>query len=189
MELGMGTVSVLAVAAAVLAVVAVALAAVALAGQRRVRAAYRAFSGGAAPGVGPDVLTLLRRHVDEVAGLRDDVREQRRYAEHVRTLLGTCVSRVATVRYDAFDDMGGRMSFSSALLDEHGDGLVVSAINGRTETRTYAKPVRGGASRHHLSEEEAEAIGLAMAGEPGSGRGDEEIPVRRPAARVVRDAS
>jgi Protein of unknown function (DUF4446) len=68
------------------------------------------------------------------------------------------------VRYDAFDDMGGRLSFSAAVLDDHGDGVVITSINGRTETRTYAKPIKGLASDHNLSEEERQAISGAAAG-------------------------
>ncbi len=65
------------------------------------------------------------------------------------------------VRYDAFDDMGGRLSFSAALLDDAGDGLVLTSINARSETRTYAKGVKGGASDHSLSPEEQQAITYA----------------------------
>jgi hypothetical protein len=54
---------------------------------------------------------------------------------------------------------------NTELLDERGDGMVVSAINGRSETRTYAKAVHGGASEHHLSDEEETAIRRAMTGE------------------------
>jgi hypothetical protein len=152
-------------AVTVVAVVAVVVAIVALLGQRRVRAAYRAFAGP--QGVRDDVLIALQRHIDEVTALRRDVGDTRRYTDELRRLIGMSISRVATVRYDAFDDMGGRMSFSSALLDEHGNGVVVTAINGRTETRTYAKPVGGGESRHNLSTEELEAIRRAMSGQGG----------------------
>jgi hypothetical protein len=68
---------------------------------------------------------------------------------------------VAVVRYDAFGDMGGRLSFSAALYDDHGDGLVISSINGRSETRTYAKALVGRQSDHTLSPEEKEAIEAA----------------------------
>jgi hypothetical protein len=68
---------------------------------------------------------------------------------------------VAVVRYDAFGDMGGRLSFSAALYDDNGDGLVLSSINGRSETRTYAKPLVGLTSDHTLSPEEHEAIEAA----------------------------
>ena len=46
------------------------------------------------------------------------------------------------VRYDALSEMSGQLSFSVALLNALGDGVVLSSINGRTETRTYAKIVR-----------------------------------------------
>ena len=62
------------------------------------------------------------------------------------------------VRYDAFEDMGGRLSFSAALLDDHGDGFVITSINGRTETRTYAKPIVNLRSEHNLYDEERAAI-------------------------------
>ena len=66
------------------------------------------------------------------------------------------------VRYDAFEDVGGRLSFSCALLDEHGTGVVLTSINGRQDTRVYAKPVAGGTSSYNLSLEEEEAIRQAM---------------------------
>jgi len=72
------------------------------------------------------------------------------------------VQRVSLLRYDAFEDVGGRLSFSCALLNERGDGVVVTSINGRQDTRVYAKPVQGGTSDHNLSEEEERAIRLAM---------------------------
>src|SRR5688572_18529939 len=80
------------------------------------------------------------------------------------------------VRYDAFDDMGGRLSFSAALLDDHGDGLVLTSINGRTETRTYAKQVVGLTSEHNLSEEERGAIAGAAA---NRARGEARTSVSR----------
>ena len=76
--------------------------------------------------------------------------------------------RVALVRYDAFDDVGGRLSFSCALLDEQGTGIVFTSINGRQDTRVYAKPVQAGASTYNLSLEEEEAIAQAMRGDQES---------------------
>ncbi|HYU57566.1 MAG TPA: DUF4446 family protein [Actinomycetota bacterium] len=93
----------------------------------------------------------LDRLTATVAELGED---QRRLAATVEG----AVQHVAVVRFDAFGDMGGRLSFAAALLDARGDGVVVSAINGRTDTRVYAKAVRGGTSVHNLSEEEEIAI-------------------------------
>jgi hypothetical protein len=69
---------------------------------------------------------------------------------------------VAVVRFDAFEDMGGRLSFSAALLDGQGNGVVITSINGRQDTRCYAKQIRGSTSIHNLSDEERQAIREAM---------------------------
>lgn len=71
--------------------------------------------------------------------------------------------KVALVRYDAFNEMSGRMSFSLALLDEQGDGVTISAIAGHADTSVYAKGVVGGRGENELSPEEAQAVSSAMA--------------------------
>lgn len=80
------------------------------------------------------------------------------------------LTRVAVVRYDAFGDLAGALSFSAALLDDAGSGLVLSSINGRSETRTYAKAVTAGRSDAPLSPEEQEAIAEAFAAPAVAGR-------------------
>jgi hypothetical protein len=144
--------------ALLLGVVGLLVSVLALVGQRRVRRAYRTFTGSSRD----DVLTVLARHVDEVRHLRGEVAELRRYADELRSLDRRAISRVGIVRFDAFEDMGGRLSFSLALLDEQRDGVVVTAINGRTDTRVYAKPIAEGTSPHNLSEEELAAIQQAQ---------------------------
>jgi hypothetical protein len=181
MELSSTTVGALMIVTLVTAVVALLVSVVAMLGQRRVRASYRVFSQGSRD----DVLTMLQRHIEEVQSLRGEVKGLRDHSYGVRDLLAGCISRVHTVRYDAFDDMGGHLSFSSAFLDEHGDGMVITAIAGRADTRVYAKAVRSGNSEHNLSEEEHRAIRQALV---NSTRDGEEKLVRRP-TRVIRDAS
>lgn len=116
--------------------------------RRRVGGARHAPSGGSV-----DVSRLTSETAalgDQIAALRADV--------------GNALRHVAVVRYDAFQDMGGRLSFSAALLDDVGDGLVITAISGRSESRTYAKGVQGGQSEHSLSPEEQQAIDAALRG-------------------------
>ncbi|MGH2634896.1 MAG: DUF4446 family protein [Actinomycetota bacterium] len=79
-------------------------------------------------------------------------------------LIEGAVRHVGLVRYDAFEDVGGRLSFSCALLDAHGNGVVMTSINGRQDTRVYAKPIAEGRSQYNLSIEEEEAIRQALAG-------------------------
>jgi Protein of unknown function (DUF4446) len=73
------------------------------------------------------------------------------------------VRHIGVVRFDAFEDMGGRLSFSAALLDGNGDGVVITSINGRQDTRCYAKRVSNGSSVHNLTDEERQAIREALA--------------------------
>jgi hypothetical protein len=75
----------------------------------------------------------------------------------------SALSNVALVRYDAFGEMSGRMSFSLALLDEQGDGVTISAIAGPGDTRVYAKGIADGKGEHELSPEEQQAVQAALA--------------------------
>jgi hypothetical protein len=112
---------------------------------------------------GPEsVLDALGRGVDETRALRAELARAKGDLDIARRELTDALRHVAVVRYDAFGDMGGRMSFTAALLDDSGDGLVITSINGRTEARAYAKGVKEGHSDQSLSPEEIQAIGLAM---------------------------
>ncbi|WP_289019941.1 DUF4446 family protein [uncultured Ornithinimicrobium sp.] len=85
----------------------------------------------------------------------------------LRAELSQALRHVAVVRYDAFGDMGGRLSFSAALLDDAGDGMVVSSIHARGESRTYAKGIVDGGSDVVLTPEERQALDAARTGEAG----------------------
>ncbi|MDB4984402.1 MAG: hypothetical protein JWM20_581 [Patescibacteria group bacterium] len=68
------------------------------------------------------------------------------------------VRGIATVRYNAFADVGGRQSFATALLSEDGTGVVISSIYSRDRMNVYAKPVANFSSEYELSNEEAHAL-------------------------------
>lgn len=127
-----------AVAALVVAVLALAVAGAAVAQAGRARAQVRALESQRPVGTG------------DLAALRADIAQALRH--------------VAVVRYDAFGDMGGRLSFSAAVVDDRGDGLVFSAIHARGESRTYAKGVVGGGSDATLTPEEQQALAAARTG-------------------------
>jgi hypothetical protein len=110
------------------------------------------------------VLDAVRHSLDETASLRGELAHARADLDAARRDLGDALRHVAVVRYDAFGDMGGRLSFTAALLDDSGDGLVLTSIHGRSEARTYAKGVKAGASEQSLSPEEQQAIELARRG-------------------------
>lgn len=69
---------------------------------------------------------------------------------------------VGLVRYDAFPDIGGLQSFAMAVYDDNGDGVVLSSIIGRAEGRVYGKPLMAGKSDRNLTNEEQQAIEIAV---------------------------
>ena len=157
------TPEVVAAAAAVMALLALVIClsvAVRVGGLRR---GYDSLVGGER---GSSFSDALRRQATTAEVLRRDVALLRDDLSAARADLSDALRHVAVVRYDAFGDMGGRMSFSAALLDDAGDGLVLTSINGRSETRTYAKGVQAGSSDHTMSPEEQQAIAYATRAEP-----------------------
>ena len=106
------------------------------------------------------VLDGQARKIDR---LEQAVRTLNKTDRRQQRLIDDSVRHVGLIRYDAFEDVGGRLSFSCAMLDEHGSGVVLTSINGRQETRVYAKPIADGRSSYNLSSEEEEAIRQALA--------------------------
>jgi hypothetical protein len=90
--------------------------------------------------------------------VRSELRKLGKEIEVTRAEVRQTLQHLAMVRYDAFGDTGGKLSWSMALLDDNGDGVVLTSINSRADARTYAKEVRGFASEAKLSPEEDEAI-------------------------------
>jgi hypothetical protein len=123
-------------------------------------AAYRQFMQGRDGASLEGVLASLNR---DMAGAQDLIEADRDRLREVEAVLDTAVRGVGVVRFNAFQDTGSDLSFAVALLDAGENGLVVSSIYGREESRTYAKPVREGKSPYQLSGEEQEAIRRAKA--------------------------
>ena len=124
----------------------------------RLRRTYDALVAG---DEGATFVDAVGRQTAAVRDLRTDLQVLRDDLAGVRADLSDALRHVAVVRYDAFGDMAGALSFSAALLDDAGDGLVLTSINGRTETRSYCKGVQGGVSEAALSPEEQDAVAQA----------------------------
>jgi hypothetical protein len=146
----------IAIIAGALALVATVVAVVALARQAGMRRHYAVLQGDDSR---ESFIEAVARKSAEVDALRGEVQQLEKVLD-----LTESVRHIAVVRYDAFADMGGRMSFSAAFLDDAGDGLVLTSIHARTESRTYIKGVIGGAAETTLSPEEESAVRAAIQG-------------------------
>jgi hypothetical protein len=157
MDLSPSLTATLAVAALAVAAVAAAVAVAAQQRLARVRRQYHALTAGGRA----DVASVLADQDATIARLRAEVAAVRGDLDAVRGDIAQSLRHVAVVRYDAFGDMGGRLSFSAALVDDRGDGLVLSSISARGESRTYGKGVVHGASDVTLTPEEQQALAAA----------------------------
>jgi Protein of unknown function (DUF4446) len=122
---------------------------------------YRALVGEGRGGSLGEVLEGHIGRVDAVARRQAEMEQVHAILEH-RTL--TSLQHIGLVRFNPFDDTGSDQSFAIALLDGERDGIVISSLHGRANTRVFAKPVQGGSSPHALSTEEEQAIRIAVSG-------------------------
>ncbi len=97
----------------------------------------------------------------DVDAVPEDVHGLRQEVAALRAESSDALRHLSVVRYDAFGDMGGHLSWSLALLDDGGNGVVLSSIHGRSDARSYAKNVAGWSCDQQLSPEERDAIDRA----------------------------
>ncbi|RME11294.1 MAG: DUF4446 family protein [Ardenticatenia bacterium] len=118
----------------------------------------------------------LRLHADGtldietmVQHILDTLDKQSAHMHHLEESLNALTQRVdrlaghvGIVRFNPFQETGGNQSFAIAILDSAGNGVTITSLHSRDGTRVYAKPVEKGQSEYALSDEEREAIALAM---------------------------
>jgi hypothetical protein len=93
-----------------------------------------------------------------VDALPEDLHGLRQEVAALKAENADALRHLSVVRYDAFGDVGGHLSWSLALLDDAGHGVVLTSIHGRSEARTYAKSIASWSCEQQLSPEEEEAI-------------------------------
>lgn len=123
--------------------------------------AYRRLVGDGSTGT---LAELLDDQVERIAGVDRRMAEIDRLQQLIEARSRGSLQHIGLVRFNPFEDTGSDQSFAIALLDDRRDGIVLSSLHGRANTRLFAKPVEGGQSTHALSGEEAEAIRIALAG-------------------------
>lgn len=106
---------------------------------------------------------ILFEHIDKVEAVHKRLDGVEGRLSVFDNRLSFCIQKMGIVRYNAFDDTGSDLSYSIALLDENNDGIIMTGIYGRTETVSYAKPVKSGVSNYSLSVEELQALERAKA--------------------------
>lgn len=106
---------------------------------------------------------ILDRQLKRIDGLTERIDALNKLHHELESLSQRTIQKVAVIRYNPFADTGGDQSFAIALLDSLGNGVVLSSLHSRTDTRVFAKAVQGGRSKYQLSDEEQDAIKKALA--------------------------
>jgi hypothetical protein len=106
---------------------------------------------------------VLERQLKRIDSLTERVDALNKLHRELEDLSQRTIQKVAVIRYNPFSDTGGDQSFAIAMLDSLGNGVVLSSLHSRTDTRVFAKAVQGGRSKYQLSDEEQDAIKKALA--------------------------
>lgn len=112
------------------------------------------FTSGSGQNLEESLLTII----DQLEETKNKQTDQQFLLNRLTQRLSQSAGNLAVIRYNAFGDTGSDLSFSLALIDDNQNGVVVTSIYGREESRTYAKPLEAGKSIYNLSEEELAAI-------------------------------
>ena len=162
----------LALVLGVMGVVIIGLAIVAVVQGRRMRQASQAYRMLVSDSQGGSLLQMLDSHLGKVIEVGSKMEELAKLYDGLEVRSRGSLQHVGVVRFNPFEDTGSDQSFAIALLDDRRDGIVLSSLHGRGQTRVFAKPVEGGESKHQLSDEEAQAIRVAVeGGRPASSAG------------------
>ena len=112
-------------------------------------------------GDGMSLEQVLDSYLEQAQATAAQVEQLNKVSKQLEKAAKHSLQHLGVVRFDAFPDVSGQQSFAVALVDGHGNGVVISSIASRQATRTYAKPLRRWEADHTLSGEEKEAIALA----------------------------
>jgi hypothetical protein len=129
-----------------------------LARQQRLLGQYQHLMIGTSGG---NLEDMLNDHIAQVRDTATRVEKVEELAHRLEKSAYFSFQHLGVVRYNPFHDTGGDQSFAIALVDGHGNGVVLSSLHARDVTRVYAKPLQKWESTYSLTDEEKQAIALA----------------------------
>ena len=107
---------------------------------------------------GVDLEEILMNYAMAVKDTEDLAQDIKKEQIEIKERLAECLHNPELYRFNAFDNMGSDLSFSMSLVNRQGDGVVITSLYGRDETRLYAKPLQNGTSDYILSDEEKAVV-------------------------------
>lgn len=126
---------------------------------RKLKKGYRAFMSG---NDGKSLEDTLIQRLEQVDKLMATSEESEKSIEALQKNMRNAYQKMGLIKYDAFSEMGGKLSFSLAMLDMSNSGYIINAMHTREGCYTYIKEIVDGNSVLVLSEEEQEALRRAL---------------------------
>ena len=138
-----------------ISLVSITIALIASTTSRRLKRRYKTLLRGKD---GANLEQMLLENHEEVGRVADRLSDIEHVLQEHEQRIAKKVSTPRIVRYNAFAEAGNDLSFSVALVDEDGNGTVISSIYGREESRVYAKPLTKRSSTYTLTPEESSIV-------------------------------
>lgn len=102
-----------------------------------------------------DTIEILEKNISELTSAKQKTEKD---LSEINQKLKKSIRGLETVRFNPFPDQGGRQSFALSMLNEEGDGVIISSLYARDRNSVFAKPVKNGKSEHELTDEEREVL-------------------------------
>lgn len=113
-------------------------------------------------GNGNNIDEMLKEYIDKVEEVDEKNEEIIKYCSRLDKGISLCIRKIGIVRYSAFKDTGSDLSFALAMLNDNNDGVLLNGIYSREMSNIYAKQIREGKTNSKLSEEEKQALEMAL---------------------------
>lgn len=107
---------------------------------------------------GQSVERKLAIEVKELRSIAENMDTLQENQEAILQIQSQCTQKIGFVKYNAFDNIGNNLSFALTLLDGQNNGICISSVYGRNESRVFAKPILEGKCAYSMSAEEQESL-------------------------------
>lgn len=113
-------------------------------------------------GNGNNIDEMLRGYINKVEEVNERNEDIIKYCKRLDNNISLCIKKIGMVRYSAFKNTGSDLSFALAMLNDNNDGVLLNGIYSREMSNIYAKQIKSGKSTNKLSEEEQQALEIAL---------------------------
>ena len=149
---------------AVITIITFIIAIIALVKAGKMKKKYNMFINGASS---ENIEQIIKDNIDELKSLKQTVEENKKYVKDIYDKMQYSFQKIGIIKYDAFYEMGGKLSFALCMLDKNNNGYVVNVMHSNTGCFAYIKEIVKGQSYVELGDEEKKALEQAIAGPNG----------------------